>query len=560
MARKSLFNHPELIHTAEYIGKYWIYAPAEHKWMELTPKTVTWLSKGDDKGKLFNLPESLRKKHQAIADIIEELQNNNRVIYGSEKHLPNVVSLTDGLLDLEKFQKWCCAEKPEELPGADCAEHLENRIRKMLDYSLKDPDRTDREQRAREMLGYKAYYEFEEDKTSLPFFLWSFNFSIEDLLDSLRWCLGVVAVRDDNHSLNVREFLREYAPPDESEEQKELYVQLIAAVGGYGIIPRASLKAAVLYGEGRNGKSTLRNAVASVYPEESWSNVKLFMLSSKYKFEIASLAGSLFNWPDEGGDSPDGKFNLNEFKDLVHGNPYRCERKGKDPIYYRYTGQCVFPMNNIPDIQDRSQGMDDRFIWIPFKNDFSGGGIRYELKSREFRKRLFAFLFLQAWIAYMRPILCKDTGERERFNPLPECCLKLQREVRVQKWPLLDYVLNRIGSCNPKLWGISTEDLYTDFKNYEIRTLQRIRLLDGRTIDSRQVFSREYIDLLNQFGRDCSVKFKSVQVRRGQIRESWCQPVKNPDRVHEVIGLITGERGGSEVPGDIDRQHMQLVG
>lgn len=556
MARKSLLNHPELIHTAEYIGKHWIYVPDEHKWMELNSKIVNWLSKGDDKRKLFNLPENILKEGQYIDAIIRKLQNENRVTYGSEKNLPFVVSLAGGLLDLNKFQEWCCAEKPDELLGADCAEYIESRIREMLNYSFADPDRPDREQKARDMLGYKAYYELKQEENP-PFFLWYFNFDIGDLLDGLRWSLGLV--RDDKPALNVKEFLKEYAPPDVPEEQKNLFVRLIAAVGGYGIIPRASLKAAVLYGEGRNGKSTLREAVASVCPEESFSNVKLFMLSSKYKFENASLAGSMFVWPDEGGDSPDGKFNLNEFKDLVHGEPYRCERKGKDPIYYRYTGQCVFPMNNVPDIPDRSQGMDDRFIWIPFKNEFSGGGIRYELKKREFRKRLFAFMFLQAWIAYMRPILCKDTGERERFNPLPECCLELEREVRSQKWPLLDYVMERIGSNRP-LWGISTAVLYTDFKDYEIRTMQRIRLLDGRTIDSRQAFSKEYIGLLNQFGRDCGVKFASVQIRNGKSRESWCQPVKNPERVPEVIGLITGERRLSEVPGGIDRQHMQLVG
>lgn len=557
MGRKSLFNHPELIHTAEYIGKYWIYAPAEHKWMELNSKTVTWLSKGDDKRKLFNLPENILKECQCIDAIIRKLQNENRVTYGSEKNLPFVVSLADGLLDLNKFQEWCCAEKPEVLQGADCAGYIENRIREMLNYSFADPDRPDREQKARDMLGYKAYYELKQEENP-PFFLWSFEFGIGDLLNGLRWSLGIVS--DDKPALNVKEFLKEYAPPDVPEKQENLFVRLIAAAGGYGIIPRASQKAIVLYGEGRNGKSTFRNAVVSVYPEGATANVPLCMFSSKYKFENASLAGCALNWPDEGGDSPDEKlFNLNEFKNFIHGEPYCCERKGKDPVYYRNTGQCVFPMNNVPDIPDRSQGMDDRFIWIPFKNEFSGGGIRYELKDREFRKRLLAFMFLQAWIAYMRPILCADTGDRERFNPLPECCMKLEREVRSQKWPLLDFVLDRIGNNQP-LWDISTDVLYTDFKNYEVRTLQRIRLLDGRTIETKQAFSRDYNGLLSQFGRDYGVKFQSVQVRIGKNRERWCRPVKNPKRAPEVIGLITGERGPSEVPGGIDSQHMRLVG
>lgn len=144
-------------------------------------------------------------------------------------------------------------------------------------------------------------------------------------------------------------------------------------------------KAAILKGDGANGKSTYIEMLSNLLGEENISNLDFNHLDSRFK--TAQLAGKLANIGDDISDSY--KEDVSVFKKLVTGEKINVERKGQEPFDFRSHAKLIFSANDIPRIKDPTGAAQRRFMIIPFNRTFSENDkdydphIRYKLATQE---------------------------------------------------------------------------------------------------------------------------------------------------------------------------------
>lgn len=143
---------------------------------------------------------------------------------------------------------------------------------------------------------------------------------------------------------------------------------LIEEMIGYTIFRRNELgKCFILTGSGANGKSTLLDVIKRLIGKENISSVALNELNDR--FRTFQLEGKLVNIGDDISNSyiEDNS----TFKKLVTGETVNVERKGKDPFDFENYSKLIFSANDLPRINDLSDGLKRRIIFIPFNAKFS---------------------------------------------------------------------------------------------------------------------------------------------------------------------------------------------
>lgn len=150
---------------------------------------------------------------------------------------------------------------------------------------------------------------------------------------------------------------------------------LIEEMIGYIIFRRNEMgKAFILTGSGANGKSTLLDVIKRLIGKENISSVTLNELNDRFK--TFQLEGKLANIGD---DISNGYIEDNStFKKLVTGETVNVERKGKDPFDFENYSKLIFSCNEMPRINDLSDGLKRRLIFIPFNAKFSKADADYD--------------------------------------------------------------------------------------------------------------------------------------------------------------------------------------
>lgn len=143
---------------------------------------------------------------------------------------------------------------------------------------------------------------------------------------------------------------------------------LLEEMIGYTLLRRNELgKCFILTGSGSNGKSTLLDVIKKLLGSENCSSISLEEISQRFK--TAELYGKLANIAD---DISNKYLEDNAtFKKLVTGETVNAERKGKDPFDFNNYSKLLFSANDIPRINDTSNGLMRRLIIVPFKAKFS---------------------------------------------------------------------------------------------------------------------------------------------------------------------------------------------
>ena len=137
---------------------------------------------------------------------------------------------------------------------------------------------------------------------------------------------------------------------------------------GYVLFRRNEIgKAFILTGDGSNGKSSFLKIIRDLIGTDNTSSLDLKELSQRFK--TAELFGKLANI----GDDISNEFikDNSEFKKLTTGEPLNVERKGKDPFDFANYAKLIFSANKMPRINDTSNGLTRRLMFIPFKAKFS---------------------------------------------------------------------------------------------------------------------------------------------------------------------------------------------
>lgn len=133
-------------------------------------------------------------------------------------------------------------------------------------------------------------------------------------------------------------------------------------LGGYPFLH----KAFVLYGSGRNGKSTFLDVLKAVIGYSSYSSVSLSKIHKE--FSVVSIDGKLANIVEE---TPRDEINAEAFKNMVGGGDVTGSHKGFDEYTFKCTARFVFACNEMPVFNDKTDGLEERLVFIPFKRFFA---------------------------------------------------------------------------------------------------------------------------------------------------------------------------------------------
>jgi P4 family phage/plasmid primase-like protien len=154
----------------------------------------------------------------------------------------------------------------------------------------------------------------------------------------------------------------------ESEDDRQLAYEVF----GYCLFPAYPFaKALFMYGDGRNGKSTLLDVLKRFLGRENISSRGLIELSSD-DFAAADLYGAYANIC---GDLPNKAVeHTGTFKKLTGGDLVTANPKHETPFPFENRAKLVFSANDPPQISDDSTAMYRRLLLLNFPNEFTPPG------------------------------------------------------------------------------------------------------------------------------------------------------------------------------------------
>jgi len=143
---------------------------------------------------------------------------------------------------------------------------------------------------------------------------------------------------------------------------------ILEEILGYILFRRNEFAAMfVLTGDGSNGKSSYLKIIRKLVGTENTASLDLKELDQRFK--TAELFGKLVNI----GDDIDKAYikSSSVLKKLATGEALNVERKGKDPFDFANYAKLIFSANEMPRINDYSDGLRRRLQIVPFRAKFS---------------------------------------------------------------------------------------------------------------------------------------------------------------------------------------------
>ena len=123
----------------------------------------------------------------------------------------------------------------------------------------------------------------------------------------------------------------------------------------------------ITVGHGANGKSTILRVWERMLGPQNVTHVPLDALGAE--FRLFEMMGKLANIASDMKRMD--KMEEGRLKELVSGEPLQVNRKFKTPLTMVPTARLIFACNELPPINDRSDGIWRRMIAMPFNRQFS---------------------------------------------------------------------------------------------------------------------------------------------------------------------------------------------
>lgn len=150
---------------------------------------------------------------------------------------------------------------------------------------------------------------------------------------------------------------------------------LMEEMVGYTLYRRNIMQTSFfLTGSGSNGKSTFLDMIKKLLGKQNISTLELKDLESRFK--PAELQNKLANI----GDDISAKYfeASSIFKKLVTGETFTVERKFGDPFELESYATMIFCANELPAVNDRTDGFSRRLTIIPFNAKFKNTDIDFD--------------------------------------------------------------------------------------------------------------------------------------------------------------------------------------
>lgn len=142
------------------------------------------------------------------------------------------------------------------------------------------------------------------------------------------------------------------------------YIEATAEIFGYCILGGHPFlhKAIILYGEGRNGKSTWLDILKCLLGNQNVSAVSLANLIKP--FSVVNLDGKLANITDE---TPSDQINAEVFKAATAGGCLTAAHKGKPEYEFNCNARFLFASNKMPHFNESTIGLKERLYFVRFE-------------------------------------------------------------------------------------------------------------------------------------------------------------------------------------------------
>lgn len=135
-------------------------------------------------------------------------------------------------------------------------------------------------------------------------------------------------------------------------------------------------KAFLLYGEGRNGKSTWLDTLRELLGYHNTAAVSMKLLGKP--FSMVQLDGKLANIVEE---SP-AEIDPEDFKNIVGGGMVTASHKGKPEYQLKVDSRLFFATNKLPRFNDASSGIRERLLILPFNRYISEQDRDTDIKNK----------------------------------------------------------------------------------------------------------------------------------------------------------------------------------
>ena len=160
--------------------------------------------------------------------------------------------------------------------------------------------------------------------------------------------------------------LTEILPFEHDEDNRDTVLQEFM---GLTLFPNQMRheKFLIMVGHGANGKSTVLRVWERMLGPQNVSHVPLDALGKEFRLE--QMRGKLANIASDMKRMD--KMEEGRLKELVSGEPLQVNRKYKAPLTMVPTARLIFACNELPPINDRSDGIWRRMIAMPFNKQFA---------------------------------------------------------------------------------------------------------------------------------------------------------------------------------------------
>lgn len=261
----------------------------------------------------------------------------------------------------------------------------------------------------------------------------------------------------DNYEGRMKSFMEEISCGN--KETLEIIWEMIGCM----LAPEKPFgKIFVLYGNGANGKSVLLRFMSEIMgPLMTFGNI----LNVNDKFALEGVIGGIANVTDDVGITTLKETGI--LKSLVDGGKIEVNRKFKDPIWWQPNSQFVMCCNEIPRIQDTTNGMIRRLAFIPFELQLAENAVDRTLFSKMVSNpNNLRYLMTGGIFAYRRAF---QRGDLLKTNKQKELQKDFMEENEDPVSTFLNVLIdehNGLGPLCRALNGQTTDEVYNKYKKW----------------------------------------------------------------------------------------------
>lgn len=234
-------------------------------------------------------------------------------------------------------------------------------------------------------------------------------------------------------------------------DNNEEVIKLLYEIIGYTLYRTNPLgKTFFLQGSGGNGKSTFFDFLSFLINKNNVVHREFEELEKEYN--VISLKGKMLTICDD----IDNKYitRVGLLKKIVTGEPIIGKALYSDPEEFRYMGKLLLAGNDVPRINDTSDGLGRRLVIIPFKANLKNNP-NINLKEEIFTDDI------AEYVLYKAIIHLKNVINKKEFTK-PEIVDVALKEYHSYNNPIIEFIEEYRGIINTKACSF----VYNSYKNF----------------------------------------------------------------------------------------------